>query len=529
MKKLLALFLFLVFISSALSVLPFASPQDGKTAVKTIVAIGDSIASGYMLPDYDPQIPRPRSETSAPVTLADKIGYELVDMSKEGTTTKSVLENQFSEEYEEYVIDPETMWFITGEDGKRLSYTFDNRANLERLKTADIVTVSVGNYDLVSFFSMKNNILDKVTSGEITNITEMMSFMNEIWDEIDTKTTQSAENLKGVFQKIRSFNPNATIAFQNLYNTYEQVDVTLIKEFVRIITLTLNSKTEDVCKAMDVMYVDVYAKFYHHKDEDLINMDCDSLMDYINGNYQNDSHPTTLGHKYIMETYYDAFEEADILPKYTGSDVDAEYSFTRNEAAEGVDKALPNTIVIKSTHGDYKVKVKQWVADSAVDLTSTSEQTIMATALLDEATVPDFIRNVEKIETKVTVTGAYTPPPVETEPPTPITTPVTDVQTEENGTQTDSGTDSPANTGDDAPIYGPGVSNSQIADGTAAPSEDTEPSETAETAEQSSKPGYEEDPKVDDGSNKALIFIPIGLAVLAVLAGVIIYLKKTRY
>ena len=163
-----------------------------------------------MLPDYNPKIDRPRTSTAAPVTLAKEIGDDFIDMTKEGTTTESVLKNQFSEEYEEYVIDPETMWFIKGPDGKRLSYTFDNRANLARLKTADIVTVSVGNYDLVSFFSLEDKIMGGLNPEEGIEPSDIIALLGDVWNEIDTKTTESAENLRGVFEKIREFNPDAT-------------------------------------------------------------------------------------------------------------------------------------------------------------------------------------------------------------------------------------------------------------------------------------------------------------------------------
>ena len=552
-------------ILSVLCLFTSAAPvQDGKSAKKTIVAIGDSIASGYMLPDYNPEIARPRTKTGYPVLLANEIGYELVDMSKEGTTTKSVLQNQFSEQYEEYVISPETMWFVEDENGERLSYTFDNRQNLEKLSKADIVTVSVGNYDLVSFFSMKNDILGKLESGEIQDADDLTAFVDEIWTEIDTKTTESAENLRGVFQKIRSFNPTALIAFQNLYNTYEQVDVPPVREFVRIITLVLNNKTEEVCKDMDVMYVDVYSKFYRHQDEDLINMDCPSITDYINGNYQNDSHPTTLGHRYIMETYLEAFEEANILPKYKSHNLEKSYSFTRNEAANGVDKLLPEKVVIKSTDGDYSVGVKQWQLSDEIDLESSKNQTVTATAVLDEATVPAFIRDIGKISTKVTFTGTYDAPAVttpeqtdapddESEPAqTDPSKPEPDEDTKKPGEDTkkpDEDTKSPAeDTGNKAPetdgsnsngavdsenngadtVYIPGdvtVPTATNGDGNDTPKEDTGAATNGDSDTDDDRSEYD----ADNGQRKMVAFAAIGaVALIAITAGVI-YIKKTSY
>ena len=541
MKRALLLLLSVSLLFSVFATSAAAAVKDGKTSVKTLVAIGDSIASGYMLPDYNPKIDRPRTSTAAPVTLAKEIGYDFVDMTKEGTTTESVLKNQFSEEYEEYVIDPETMWFIKGPDGKRLSYTFDNRANLARLKTADIVTVSVGNYDLVSFFSLENKIMGELNPEEGIEPSDIIALLGDVWNEIDTKTTESAENLRGVFEKIREFNPDATIAFQNLYNTYQQVNVIEVQMFVRLITQVLNAKTKRVCRDMDIMYVDVYEKFDDHKDENLINMDCPTREDYENKNYQNDSHPTLLGHRYIMETYLEAFEEAGILTEYNGAELDESYSVTRNEAHEGLDKALPKQIVLNTTDGDYSVSVKNWKTDGKIDFDSSSEQTLKATAILDEDTVPDFIRNIKEISTNVKITGTYTPPAT-TVPTT--TKPIEDPDPDDDRTESpvtdgaDEDTDSvDTDTVTDTDTDGTVITDEQMQ----GPSEDTSDNGVGSESgkDTNNKPDKNENNNDEDdyraeyrsGDKKALgiAIICAVVGVGAIAAGVAVYYSRKRF
>ena len=542
MKRTLVLFLAISLLFSVFAAaVSAAEVKDGKTSVKTLVAIGDSIASGYMLPDYNPKIDRPRTSTAAPVTLAKEIGYDFVDMTKEGSTTKNVLKNQFSDEYQEYVIDPETMWFVNGPDGKRLSYTFDNRANLERLKTADIVTVSVGNYDLVSFFSLENKILGGLNPEEGIEIADIIELLGDVWNEIDTKTTESAENLRGVFEKIREFNPNAIIAFQNLYNTYQQVNVIEVQMFVRLITQVLNAKTERVCRNMDVMYVDVYEKFDEHKDENLINMDCPTREDYENGNYQNDSHPTLLGHRYIMETYLEAFEKAGILTEYKGAELDESYSVTRDEAYEGLDKALPKQIVLNTTDGDYSVSVKNWKTDEKIDFDSSSTQTLKAIAVLDDDTVPDFIRNIKEISIAVEITGTFTPPAT-TAPST--TKPEDDPAVEDDTTKapvTD-GADEDTDADTDATVTDDTVTDDDvITDGeTQAPSEDTSYTTDGDETEKNTDretnkyndSDYTDDRDEYQSGNKKAVGIAIICGVIAVAAiatGVAVYINKKRF
>ncbi len=542
MKRALVLFLAISFLFSVFAAtVSAAEVKDGKTSVKTLVAIGDSIASGYMLPDYNPKIDRPRTSTAAPVTLAKEIGYDFVDMTKEGTTTESVLKNQFSEKYEEYVIDPETMWFINGPDGKRLSYTFDNRANLERLKTADIVTVSVGNYDLVSFFSLENKILGSLNPEEGIEFADIIELLGDVWNEIDTKTTESAENLRGVFEKIREFNPNAVIAFQNLYNTYQQVNVIEVQMFVRLITQVLNAKTERVCRNMDVMYVDVYEKFDEHKDENLINMDCPTREDYENKNYQNDSHPTLLGHRYIMETYLEAFEKAGILTEYKGAELDESYSVTRDEAYEGLNKALPKQIVLNTTDGDYSVSVKNWKTDKKIDFDSSSTQTLKAIAVLDDDTVPDFIRNIKEISIAVEITGTFTPPAT-TAPST--TKPEDDPAVEDDTTKapvTD-GADEDTDADTDATVTDDTVTDDDVITDreTQAPSEDTsyttdgyetEKNTDRETNKYNDSDYTDDRDEYQSGNKKAVgIAIICGvIAVGAIAIGVAVYINKKRF
>ncbi len=545
MKRILTFVLLITVIMSALYTAAYAAlPQDGKTAKKTIVVMGDSIASGYMLPDYDPDVSRPRSKTSFASALAKEIGYELVDMTKEGTTTKNIVQNQFAEKYEEYVLDSETLMILKDQNGKDRTYTFDNRDNLKKMKTADIIALCVGMGDLDVLFSLEREIVTQFQAGILSNIEDLSDFIDTLSGKIDTKTTEIARNLETVIGRIRALNPTADIVYQNLYNPYEQVNVSPLKEFSRSLVRTLNSKTKDVCKNMNVVYVDVYETFAFRAGENLINMDCPSLRDYTNGNYQKDMNPTALGHKYIKDVYVKALANADALPTYLGHNLEDNYTFTRNEVARGINKLLPKTVVIKTAQGDYSVTVKEWKLNTDIIFDTSLTQVLLATAELDSSTVPAFVRNLKKITTLVTVTGTYDPQAVETDPETaPETKPDKPDETKPpkpdkpNVTKPVEDTKQPVQNGDDTDILAgtdtldtdSGFINGTdvTLDETVTPDEDTDLSADAtqaDTDEETQKGEY------NDGKSRRnmIIFAVIGVVILVGVTSGVIYIKKIR-
>lgn len=387
MKRLLSS---IVALAMLLSVVCFATEENTEVQTPVMVALGDSIASGYSLPDYDESIDRPRSQLSAPVLLANEIGYDLVDLTMEGSMTYTLLYNTLADEYWEYVIDPETGNYVWDEATGWWKMTLvDNRANVEKVKNADLVTISVGNMDLASFYNIQTQIMEKLMNGELTSIDDVTALIEDIVGNIDEMTTQSAENLQLVFDRIYELNPDATIAFQNLYNAYEQVDVTLLKEAIRAITLTLNAKTMAKCLENDVIFVDVYSKLYAHRDEDLIIQDCDSLMDYISGNYESDPHLTALGHEYVAEAYLMMLELHNALPQYTGNSLPSMLKWTKFKFFNA---KLPNQVTLYSTHGDFTVDVEEWILDENYNPNALKDMTFIATAVLDLDDVPEFIK-----------------------------------------------------------------------------------------------------------------------------------------
>ncbi len=404
MKKFLSVVLALTMILSLVCV---AGEEviNGEDAKLTMVALGDSIASGYSLPDYDETIDRPRSQLSAPVLISKEIGYDLVDLTKEGSMTYNVLYNTLVEGYWDFVIDPATGGYVWDETYNwwKMEY-IDNSANLEAVKNADLITLSVGNMDLSSFFNIQYELMQKLTSGELKSVDDVVALIEKILGDIDEGTTTSADNLRLVIQRLRELNPTATIAFQNLYNAYEQVDVTILKEAIRMITLLLNAKTMKVCLEEDVVFVDVYSMLYAHKDEDLIIQDCDSLMDYIQGNYESDPHLTARGHEYVRDAYLMMLKLTDSLPRITGTDLKTVYKWSKYSFNKDYVSTLPTEIVVNTTRGDFKVAVESWNISDEFNPLMPKNMTFIATPNLDMDTVPAFLENsIDSIGTCIKV------------------------------------------------------------------------------------------------------------------------------
>lgn len=393
MKKILAAVLTIAMLLSTVCIAGEAV-VNGEDASLTMVALGDSIASGFSLPDYDETIDRPRSQLSAPVLISKEIGYDLVDLTQEGSMTYTILYNTLQEEYWEFEIDPATGGYIWDEATQwwKMRYV-DNRAAVEEVKNADIITLSVGNMDLASFFGIQTEIMQKLMNGELTSVEDVTALIEKIVGDIDEMTTLSADNLRLVIQRLRELNPTAKIAFQNLYNAYEQVDVSVLKEAIRLITLTLNAKTMQVCLEEDVLFVDVYSKLYAHRDEDLIIQDCDSLIDYIKGDYESDPHLTALGHEYVRDAYLMMFDLAGILPKCTGTNLKTMYKWSKYSFGKDYVSTLPTEIIINTTYGDYAVDVESWNISDKFNPSKPKDMTFIATANLDMDTVPAFLKN----------------------------------------------------------------------------------------------------------------------------------------
>ena len=378
MKKLLSVVIALTMILSLVCVAR-EGVINGEDAELTMVVLGDSVASGYRLPDYDDTITRPRSQLSAAVLLSKEIGYDIIDFTQEGCTAIDILNNVLSESAE-------------------------NSAKIEAIKNADLITLSVGNMDIVKLFNRETPLLNDIMNGNIPDAESAIELIEIMIGSLDDVTAEIAENLRLVFIRIRELNPTATIAFQNLYNSCEQLDVDVIKEATRILTLMLNAQTMKVCLEEDVVFVDVYSVLYAHRDEDLILLDCESLEDLTSGNFEADTHLTVLGHEYVRDAYLIALKLSDSLPRITGTDLKTVYKWSKYSLNKDYVSTLPTEIVVNTTRGDFKVAVESWNISDEFNPLMPKNMTFIATPNLDMDTVPAFLENsIDSIGTCIKV------------------------------------------------------------------------------------------------------------------------------
>lgn len=378
MKKLLSVVIALTMILSLVCVAR-EGVINGEDAELTMVVLGDSVASGYRLPDYDDTIARPRSQLSAAVLLSKEIGYDIIDFTQEGCTAIDILNNVLTESAE-------------------------NSAKIEAIKNADLITLSVGNMDIVKLFNRETPLLNDIMNGNIPDAEAAIELIEIMVGSLDDVTAEIAENLRLVFIRIRELNPTATIAFQNLYNSCEQLDVDVIKEATRILTLMLNAQTMKVCLEEDVVFVDVYSVLYAHRDEDLILLDCESLEDLTSGNFEADTHLTVLGHEYVRDAYLIALKLSDSLPRITGTDLKTVYKWSKYSVNKDYASTLPTEIVVNTTRGDFKVAVESWNISDKFNPLMPQNMTFIATPNLDMDTVPAFLESyIDSIGTCIKV------------------------------------------------------------------------------------------------------------------------------
>lgn len=266
MKKIL---LFAVIVSIAF----FPSGRCfANTDLRNIVVLGDSIASGYGLPDYIGG-----NNYSAPLSWGNLLGSECEhyeNFARDGMTSEELL----------------------------LLLEQPSDALLNSLKSADCVVVSIGGNDFLG------KMMDAVKISALSD-TEMISallngefraemlgqFSNRILNAVisamrDADVEKTVSNTHEIVQIISRINPDAKIILLTLYNPFSgHILLSGISDTAEEILTKLNSGFSDIARDFsNIRIADVHSAF------------SDNPSEFTNIN-RLDIHPSVAGHARIYE------------------------------------------------------------------------------------------------------------------------------------------------------------------------------------------------------------------------------------
>ncbi len=241
-----------------------------------ITVLGDSIASGYGLPDYTSG-----NNYSAPLSWGNLLGEEC-------------------SRYENFAVD--------GSTSEELLATLEQPTDAlkKSLESADCVVVSIGGNDFLG------KMMDAVKYAVLTD-TEMISallngeFRAEILGELtdrllkavlsemkNSDVDKTVSNIRGVTQKISQINPDARIVLLTIYNPFsEHILLSGISDTAEGVLSELNGKIAGIADdSPNVKIADVHAAF------------ADNASRFTNIN-RLDIHPSEAGHERIYELLCD--------------------------------------------------------------------------------------------------------------------------------------------------------------------------------------------------------------------------------
>ncbi len=244
------------------------------------------------------------------VALGDSIayGYGLIDFDNERYS--SLIDSKLSEteNYESF------NYAINGDDSTDLINLIKSDGAPE-LKYADLITVSIGANNVLGtslaklseYYLYESSVTDEnLKKIRIPQIYDEMMQQNA--DGID----RFSKDIVTIVELIKSAAPDAQIIFQTIYNPYRKLDLSfdfientldLAKETDRLVT-SLNSIIISNSASLGYDVADVYSAF--NVLDNVVNADLftGNISDFATSIFEADPHPNKLGHQIIAETIF---------------------------------------------------------------------------------------------------------------------------------------------------------------------------------------------------------------------------------
>ncbi len=237
-----------------------------------ITVLGDSIASGYGLPDYTSG-----NNYSAPLSWGNLLGDE-------------------SSRYENFAVDGSTS------DELLAALEQPTDALKKSLESADCVVVSIGGNDFLGkmMYAVKYAALtDTEMISALLNGDFKAEMLSELTDRLlkavlsemkNSDVDKTVSNIRGVTEKISQLNPNAQIVLLTIYDPFsEHILLSGISDTAEGVLSELNGKISEIADdSPNVKIADVHAAF------------AGNASQFTNIN-RLDIHPSAAGHERIYE------------------------------------------------------------------------------------------------------------------------------------------------------------------------------------------------------------------------------------
>lgn len=216
-----------------------ADSGDYDQKIVNYVALGDSIAKGYGLKDVENESYVGRIAN----VLEERYGaVRLTNFGKNGLRSDELLE------------------ILTDRSNEQ------HNAYMEKIKEADLITLSIGSNDLLCYISTDTNFKEFREKG----------------DEIFTKACEKfSDNIPRIIRAIRDAAPNAQLFVNNIYNPCKDISFNISEDILN-----------DLDELAEVYIEKINAGFYSEKVQSVF-------------------HNTIGGTKYTLVDVKSAFEETD--------------------------------------------------------------------------------------------------------------------------------------------------------------------------------------------------------------------------
>lgn len=253
--------------------------EDGLDSAYVYVALGDSIAYGYGLIDFDNE----RYSALIEEALSDKVeAFTDFNYAVNGDTSGNLIE------------------LIKSGGAPELCH-------------ADLITISIGANNVLGTSIAKLSEYH-IYSTSVTDENLKSIRIPQIYDEMMTQNAagiaQFALDIVTIIELIKEAAPDAEIIFQTIYNPYRKLDVTfdfiehtldLAKETDRLVT-SLNDIIKSNASTLGYKVADVYSAF--DALDNVVNADTftGGAADFVTALIEADPHPNKNGHRVIADT-----------------------------------------------------------------------------------------------------------------------------------------------------------------------------------------------------------------------------------